>query len=318
MSEVKVENVSYKNILLTGVISLIVAVLGSWIVNKLTNAALGLVYETATSEVFSASSGSVQIATIRIKNNGTKAIEEVTAVIASEGSEIKEYKISGLSKDSYTSSLNKSEVNVSIKYLNPEEEFNIQFLLSGEKAQVFSPKIELRGKGVLGKSKETKNRSSVTLLFIPALFGIVMVYLLPIIRRKLFPHYGYTTKHKDDQRDVLAYILGNFGFIAEAKEIRLIERTISYWSLCDYLCEKWISTGDKEVCLKGARAMEQLIEYADIADTSVMLINTCIANLYKNASDNEKSAQAALNAFEVKHKVIEKRLHYSEIDLKNT
>lgn len=317
MSKEQVPSVNYKNIFITGFISLLVAVLGSLLINKITAEKLGLEYEIVTSEVFSASSGNVQIATIYIGNHGTKNIDDVTATVATNGGVIKEYKIIGLHKDAYNSRLEKNEVDLSAKFLNPDEKFNIQLLLSGDKASNFLPKIDLRGRGVIGKPKKVSNDSALINLIVPAAFGILAVYFVPLLRRKFFPQIGYTSQHSDDPRDVVAYILGISGLIDEAKEIRMIDRDISYWSICDYLSEKWISEGDKEKCLLGAQTLEKLIDYASISDTSEMLVHTCISNLYKKASNSEKSNAAAHKAFETRHKVIEKRLNHSEIDVEN-
>jgi hypothetical protein len=308
------ENINIRSIVLTGVISLIVAVSGTWIVNKLSSEKMLLEYDISSSEVFESKNGKMQISTITIINSGIKNIDDISASISINSGNISEYKVVGLHKDSYLSELKNNELSFSLKYLNPTEKFNIQLLMTNSSDSNFSPKTDIRARGVIGKQKEFDKEKGLIGTFISALLGIISVLISFLVLLKLRPNALYTKQHSDDQRDVMAYILGATGLVEYAQEVRNIPREISYWSLSDDLTEKWLHTNNKDICLEGAKALERLIDYASMANTSVMLVHTNIASLYRFAENLEKSNQFIELAANSKHEVIKKRLEILDIN----
>ena len=294
-----IQKTNYKALIITGVISLAVAVGGNILVNKLSEEKLLLTYDLTVSETFSSSKKNIRIATVTVSNSGSKSIDDVSLTVELPDGNIQEHKISGLPVNSYNIDKKKSKLALTTKYLNPEENFYIQLLLNNPKEIEFLPFIDLRGRGTLGTQvvKHKKNALLEMILTIMVALTTAMLFLrFKSYRTKIFgldyidsKLSDLGDKHGDEQRDVVAYILSMMSLGTYADEIRYIPREISYWSICDHLTQKWLDTGDKTKYMEGAKALEKLIDYAQINDQSILLIKSNIARLYKEAGDINKS-----------------------------
>ena len=304
---------NYKALIITGIISLIVAVGGNIFVNKLTEEKLLLAYDLVVSETFSSTSGNVRIATLIVENKGSKSIDDVSLNIDLPDGNIQEYKQTGLQPNSYNMDAKSNKLVLSTKFLNPSEVFNVQLLMSNPNKTDFLPIIDLRGRGVLGSQVVKDKKSPLYESAISALIALTTAMLffsqktfrkkiigldenfeerlraLKEQNEKLAEENKLGDKHSDEQRDVVAYVLSISELGKFADEIRNIPRKISYWSICDHLAQKWIETEEIELINKGAIALEKLIDYASINANSILLIKSNIAKLYKKSGNSDKS-----------------------------
>jgi hypothetical protein len=85
--------------------------------------------------------------------------------------------------------------------------------------------------------------------------------------RRRTPRFLFSARHRDDQRDVLAYILGAHGFYEEADWARGSERRLSYWSGADRLTEGVLRSPEKDKLQRAIKCLEALLDYAGIEDT---------------------------------------------------
>lgn len=300
------QNTNYKALIITGLISLAVAVGGNMLVNRLSEEKLLLAYDLTASETFDSSNGNIRIATVSVSNDGSKSIDDISLTIDLPDGEITEYKVTGLPSNSYAIDKKSSKLALSAKYLNPTEDFSIQLFLSNPQNTEFLPFIDLRGRGTIGTQvvkKESKSMFEVFATAAAALSVAMVLLTSKFFRSRILGTIDFEKKiqeleeardklgekHSGDQRDIVAYVLNSMSLNREAEEVRFIARDISYWSICDHLTQKWLETEDKSVCLIGARALERLIEYAGIHDQSVLLIKSNISRLYKHANEEEKS-----------------------------
>tara|TARA_Y100000310_G_scaffold139998_1_gene139351 strand:- start:967 stop:1947 length:981 start_codon:yes stop_codon:yes gene_type:complete len=316
MSEIQKTSINYKALIITGLISLGVAVIGSLLVNYLTEERISLGYDLSASEVFSGSSSNLRIVNILVKNEGTKSIDDVTLSIRIDKGEIQEDKIIGLMPNTYKIERTIEKIALSTEFINPEEEFNIQLLLKNDTSNDFLPSIDLRGRGVIGKQIEKKQKNSFLDTMLPAILALTTAFtffLSKTSRSKVLNisegiTFGRDNKHADDQRDVVSYILAAQGLREDSIEIRNYSRNISYWSICDYLTQKWMASEDKVTCLKGAQALDALIDYAAISDSSLLLIKTNIAQLYNFAEHTDKAKSYAAELTKGNYLVVNTRL----------
>ncbi len=293
------QKTNYKALIITGVISLAVAVGGNILVNKLSEERLSLVYDLTASATFNSSGGNIKITNVSIANNGGKSIDDISLIIDLPEGNIEEFKLNGLPPNSYNIDQKPNKLILTAKYLNPNEEFFIQLLLNNPKKAEFLPFVDLRGRGTIGSQvvKEEKNSLLETIVTAIAALTTAMVFFSSKSIRKItlgsdipIGIVGLGDKHSDEQRDVVAYVLSNNSLNSNADEIRNITRDISYWSICDLLTQKWVDSGDKELCRQGAKTLEDLVGYASINPGSLLLIQSNIARLYKEAG-NESEAQ---------------------------
>jgi len=300
------QKTNYKALIVTGLISLAVAVGGNMLVNRLSEEKLLLAYDLTASETFDSSSGNIRIATVSVSNDGSKSIDDISLTIDLPNGEITEHKVTGLPTNSYAIDKTDSKLALTTKYLNPTEDFSIQLLLSNPQNTDFLPFVDLRGRGTLGAQvvKEEKNSLleifgtaaaalSVAMLLLSSRFSRTRIIKAGEFERKIREleeeRDKLGDKHGAEQRDVVAYVLSIMSLTKDAEEVRYIPRDISYWSICDHLTQKWIDTDEKSICLSGAKALERLVDYASIHDQSILLIKSNIARLYKYAGEEEKS-----------------------------
>ncbi|HIF9261534.1 TPA: hypothetical protein ACX6R8_001149 [Photobacterium damselae] len=301
---------NYKALIITGIISLAVAIGGNLAVNWLSSEKMSLSYDLSTSETFSSSSGNIKISTLKVENTGSKSVDEVVLSLNMTTGEIKEFKVSGMPANLYSISSKNTQVVMQSKYLNAGDSFSIQLLTQATEQKDFLPSVDLRGRGVIGKLVEKGKGNSFfdTITTSIAAIGVFSAFIATRQRTNSPLVSDINGKHHGEQRDVVAYILGVNGLNMYANEVRMLPRDISYWSLADYLCEKWIDSGDKDVQLKGAASLLELIGYARIAKESVTLIKTSVVRLSQESGSLSDSDPILLELQSSKSDVVQQRL----------
>lgn len=330
MSENKSNDKSnIKAIILTGIVSLIVGVGSGWIINVLTDKQAKLTYDITTQEVFSGSSNNIGIFGIRISNTGKKEIEDVLSQLVFSEAEISEYRISGIPDASRKIKSSGSSFEINVPYLNPEEQVSIQILLKPTTKSLSPPLIDIRGKGVVGaiveKEDQSKNKLYSLLSVAIAAFATLLTAISisrTSLRKRIEASFEKRLQeetdegeyHFADQRDTVAFVLEAKGLPEEAKFVRLIPRDISYWSIVDSLVSEWLEKNEKPEITKAIDALNYLMEYAAIADSSKQIINLNISRLA--IAINEKTlASTHLNkAIEKESIILQKRIsQYPEL-----
>ncbi|UPR34528.1 hypothetical protein ISX50_00305 [Vibrio cyclitrophicus] len=301
---------NYKALIITGIISLAVAIGGNLAVNWLSAEKMSLSYDLSTSETFGSSSGNIKISTLKVENTGSKSVDEVVLSLGMTTGEIKEFKISGMPANLYTINSKKAQIVMQSKYLNAGDSFSIQLLTQATEQKDFLPSVDLRGRGVIGKLVEKGKGNSFfdAITTSIAAIGVFSTFIATRQRVKLPLVSDIDNKHHGEQRDIVAYILGVNGLNMYANEIRMLPRDISYWSLADYLCEKWIDSGDKDIQLKGAASLLELIGYASIAKDSVKLIKTSVIRLSLESGSLNDNDPMLLELKSSRSDVVQQRL----------
>lgn len=145
-------------LLLTAIGSAILAIVIGVLTNQFSEKNIKLTYDVTTLEKFSGTSQNIGIFGIRIRNEGEKEIENVLGNIEFTGATIIESIVSGIPKTSRKEITSNSKLEINIPFLNPDEQVSIQILLEPSLGKLSIPKINLRGKGIVG-SKVTKNNN---------------------------------------------------------------------------------------------------------------------------------------------------------------
>ena len=302
--------------LLTGVISLIVGIGSALILDYVRTSAPKLEYEIISSSAFSGQQ-KIGMVAIDLQNSGRTALELVTARIQIKDVEIMETKTEGFPRKSFTESNTKDTYALDMPFWNPSEHGRIFLLLKFTTADLPTPEIELRAKGVTG-TQRTKERSEKKQKLEPAIAASIAALstlgafiALRVLRARRDKRASYTTSHSDDQRDVAAYVLNVRGLSAEAHDLRSATRRLPYWSIADELTQRALVKNDAEHTRKLLSALETLLKYAAIAETSCLLLNYNIARLYNSVGDTEHAKAALCAARKENHKVIEKRIAFT-------
>ncbi|MGH7802695.1 MAG: hypothetical protein ACREOW_19060 [Thermodesulfobacteriota bacterium] len=120
-----------------------------------------------------------------------------------------------------------------VLYLNPEEAFSVQLLVACKKPEIEVPIPSVRAKGIVGVDRATRPKRT-QLRYILPFVGAAFSALLPVTVLRYFrrrhPWFFFTKRHRDDQRDVVAFVFEIHGFHEEARWARSSERSLSYWA----------------------------------------------------------------------------------------
>lgn len=297
--------------IITGIISLIVAVGGGWALNYLTEKRSSLEYEVVTSDAFSGEKQNIAISTIDIRNGGKKELDSIYCKLTFSNATISEYKITGIPKSAATINLGSNFFELNSPFLNPTEAISVQLLLSLPSGKFEKPTITVRAKGIVGKEavrgkQEKQSKELLPIIILTAILAIATtsLRLLPKFR----PQILYTKKHLDDQRDILSFLLDINGFHDDASFIRNSSRQLTYWALSDYLAQKWILAGDESIIKSGIKFFEDLVDYAYIEETTLLIIYYNLARLAATVNDAPKTKAYLDMALKGNHKVILKRI----------
>lgn len=301
-----------KTLVFPAILSLIVSVAGGIAVFRATDKKAGLNYNVDTSAVFTGQTKNISIVNVMVSNPEQKEVEDVRVVIPIEKTQLTEYKVVGIQSSAYSQSSDAKQIEIKVPYLNPRESFSIQVLLSPNSSNfsLSNDKVIVREKGVetsLSSVNQGNKFSEVLPLFVGALLSLVVLSIT-----RFFPSLLYTSKHSDDQRDVMAYILGANGFYEEASHFRNIERDTSYWALSDYLAERCIESGDKDKIQRGIKCLSDLLSYARMSDTSELLIHYNLARLSTIIGDLKLARNHLELARKGRHRVIEMRIAFDK------
>ena len=324
------EKSNIKAIILAGLVSLIVGVGSGWIINVVTEKQAKLTYDITTQEVFSGSSNNIGIFGIRISNTGKKEIEEVLSQLVFSEADISEYKISGIPDASRKVKSSGSSFEINVPYLNPEEQVSIQILLKPTTKSLAPPLIDIRGKGVVGvkEEKEDQSKSKVYRLLSVAMAALAtLITAITLSRRsirslmelsfekRLQKETDASEYHHADQRDTVAFVLEAKGLYEEAKSVRTIPRDISYWSIVDSLVSEWLKKNDKTEIKKSIDALDYLMEYASVADSSKQIIHLNISRLAMAISEKTIASTHLTKAIEKDSIIMQKRIsQYPELN----
>lgn len=310
----------FLKIIITAVVSLIVGVSSGLVIDYFKSSVHNLEYTLSVSDAFKGQMGSFAIMQLEIINSGKKEVENLVARIEGNKDEFVEAKVSGLPPSSCSHKLEKTTFQLDTPFLNPKETISVQLLVSPNTEKTDEPTIKVRAKGIVGKQKvelSKKSKASSLMALIPPISLTVLTAFLMLTRLRSqmsfgLRTFGYTTSHKDDQRDVFSYILNLNGLPDEAEAVRKSPRNLSYWAESDRLTNLALSQKDNDKISRLVNSFEHLKYYAAVEDTSCMLINTNIARLYVNLGEVEKAKEALAKARSKKHKVIEKRIELDE------
>lgn len=322
--QAKSNKINIRVILLTGLISLTVGVGSGLLINYLTEKRAKLTYDITTQEVFSGQLNNIGIFALRIANDGKREIEQILCHLSFPAGKITEKRIVGIPESARTLIGDGKEIEVNVPFLNPGEQFSIQILLAEVTQPLARPTIEVRGKGILGKQAESEKSSqgpakeifpiiiSAVGALLTAVFFIRKVFVRKVIIKDFDELIGKTideTGHHGDQRDTLAYALEMKSLSEEAQAIRESPRDLTYWASSDALCNKWLRLGDADRLRSGIEALNFLINYAAIHDSSQRIIMLNMARLSIFLKDVEQARKYLKIAKEKKDIIIEKRIN---------
>src|ERR1051326_5284550 len=313
MADLERQSTGYITLIITGVISLVVGVAGGLILNYFTERKANLQYAVVASEVFTGTTQNSAILAIETRNTGGKELENLKINIWLPNAKLVEYKIVGISPTSYSAVPQERGLTVDIPFFNPSETVSVQLFVGLTTSSFDPPSIDVRAKGVTATQSKTlgkdDNKTTSTLTLV-ATAAMALAPMALIFWRRKRPRY--TSSHRDDQREVFAYILSINGMADEAAAARNCPRELAYWGHADLVTERCLESDDHDKARRGIKALKDLMHYAAIVDTSRMLIDFDIARMAAAIGDLETAKAHVKQALVANHKVIKKRIAFDE------
>ncbi len=314
MADTGKQQSGYIIVIITGVVSLIVGVAGGLILNYFTERRARLEYAVVTSEVFAGPTQNLAILAIEARNTGGRELENLKVQIALPNAKLVEYKVVGIPPAAYIADVQEKALTIDVPYFNPSESISVQLFVTLASSSFETPSIGVRAKGATATQRETLTKDVDKTTSIPVLVATAGMALAPmmLIYLRLRSRRGYTTSHHDDQREVLAYVLSVNGLFDEALAARNSTRELSYWSHADLVTERCLNSNDEDRTRRGIKALNDLMHYAFVSDTSRMLINFDIARMAAAIGDVDTAKTHLKQALVVDHEVIKKRIGFDE------
>jgi hypothetical protein len=302
-------------LLITGLISLVVGVSSGLLLDLFKAKKPKLEYQIVTTGAFSGSNENIAILSLEIENDGSNELEDLTVQVQLGNAEIRESKVWGLPSNKYVTKFEKSSFSIESPFINPTETLRADLLLTLAGEKLKKPTVEVRAKGIVGTERLAQQPSNRFFSLFSTILSVLIAlitafYVVPSVLNRIRGRKGveFTASHHDDQRDVAAYVLDINGLHDQASRLRVITRKMSYWSIADDLTQSFLNDGRATELQKLANALEGLLQYAAIAETSCFLINYNLARIYLKLGDSARAKVKLTKAYKENNYVIAKRI----------
>ncbi len=309
-------NNNWKVIIFSALITGVIAVLSTLIVNHFTSKKTKFTYLTQTSIPFQKDSLNVKIYNLDLINNGDAIIENIHGLIDFNNQQITDYKLKSAPVISIKDSLVKNKYNIVIQSLNPAEKITMSFLVSSPNKTDTLPKVNFRANG-LSAELESESKNSTVPLYQPLLIGITIAVSLSSIlltrisrnfSKKIDEAVNDDGKHTGDQSKILAYLCGVNGLPLYVSKYLDVKNDIEYWSEADYFGNiSFLNKNDKEN-INRLNVLLDLLNYGNVAKKSTGIIYYNIAKIYKVMNDEDNFKEYIKRAQEIIPQIIAKRL----------
>jgi hypothetical protein len=311
------DKTSLKTIIISALVTGIITVLATLLLNYFSSKEKKLSYLAQTSIPFQKDSLNVRIYNLDLINEGDEVIENIKGLIQFNGQIVSDYKLEASPVLSIHDSLFKNKYEVSVASLNPSEKITLSFLISSPNQVDSLPKVDFRANGLSGKTKSVSDKKEEeTPLYRILLLGMgfavtLSSFLLTLVRKRRGSNIfgsGDDDLHSDDQNKIIAYLCGVHGLTDEISRYLDKKVDVAYWSEADYfgnisLINKGNPDNEKRLLL-----LLDLVEYAGISNDSRGIIYYNISKIYKSLNNEVKSEEFLNKAKQIIPKRIAKRL----------
>ncbi len=287
------KNINWKQSILTAIITILVTVAGGTILYYLQFHKPEIVYTSDYVPPFKSQNENLSIVHINIENQGDDIAEDVRSEINVHPAIIKDYSIKTDAPIEIKTFKDSTKLVFTTKNLNPSEGFKVSILTSSNDIYSGEPNIKIRAKGINGiKKEDVKEKEEKTPFYKLLLYISTFVTGLTLALRGVFKSKNVLNnkgKHHDDQNKVIAYLCGIHGLDEQADMLLGLPNEASYWSEVDRLTSKAINSNNSEFINKVKKVLTDLLEYAQIADSSLGLIRYNLARIEMKNGEKEKA-----------------------------
>ena len=279
------------------------------------NDELKLTYSTIETVPFEGNNRHFGVYHVSFANEGKKQITDVVCFIKIPPAKIEDWKVTVDPAMSKSESFDSLGYWLKIPELNPHDLVRVSLLATSTLSLPTHPEVSLRAKSITGIPAESKPTESLFFKdnspFLMVMFILfASMFSILITRSKMSPIVNILSggKQSGEQNEVLAYLAGVQGLTSEVDEYLRRTRHASYWAEADRLAALAIKENNPKYSEQILNLLSSLVNYADIATTSVGIIHYNIARLHVLLNKNDKAQSEIEMAKKLCPKVIDKRV----------
>ncbi len=300
---------NWGRIILTAIITAVVTVGGGMLITIWQADEPHLTYSTEDAIPFEGQQENIAIYNVKIENDGEKVVEDVVCQLSFSTATIEQSRLIIEPTITKNVTTENNMYRLELPDLNAKESAIISVLASSPEQLPSRPDISLRGKDVTGVEASTENKTGDNWIFV--VLATIAVYAIFSILYLYFRKDS--SKHRDDQRQILSYLCGIHKLNAEVERYLNMPSKTSYWSESD----RFAALASKKP--KGAEAekrkhvLKDLLKYAYVHKSSRGIVHYNIARIAK-AQGKKKEADVHLKqAKDIIPKLIETRIKLDPI-----
>ena len=282
-------SINWPTLLFTGLIALVVSVIGGMTIYYLQLRGPKLIYSISSGLPFDGNDHTISTYQVTLMNDGNQSVDEVTGAIYLPNFGIDQKHIDADPSQSYTFTSSGDTIRFTIPSINPSEHVVIKFLATGVPGTRAEPKVSVRGHGITGVLKSNESPTEKENLFLPLIASSLLALTTSMLVLKRVMSRLQVRGHSDDQRRVFAYILRLNGFVREADILQATATETKYWSESDKLTRHAIDSGNADLVSRSIKVLTNLLAYAAVHPESKALIQLDLAKLH-SVSGQEQQA----------------------------
>jgi hypothetical protein len=141
------------------VVSLVVGVMVGVLVFRLNERLPGLEYQIVASAIFSGEKERIGLFAVNVANPAGKEVEGVTCEVNLRHLDLQETKITGIPQSAYSQTVKDGVLRLEVPYLNPQETFTLQLLVTTKEPEIEIPKPNVRAKGLVGVERSGRRNT---------------------------------------------------------------------------------------------------------------------------------------------------------------
>jgi len=319
--------INWWQILATVTITTLVAIISGMILYKWQNPSKSIVYKISPTVPFESESEKLNIYHLQIINDGNSEVEKINSLVKIRSGRIINHSIKAADNIKIDEKRDSTSLELNINDLNPNESINYSLLIKADSKILREPEILLRGKGVIGKSIEEKDKSKFPM---PLLFLLVVAIgsILSSIFNLRFKNGSLKEESEeeskdvikrrgDEQSDILSYACYMFDLKEEAEFFLKSENeNIRYWTASEKLTYEAFQKNNKHHTNRVINVLKLILDSdksnSSIADRSLGIINYNIAKLYAKLNQRAEYETFLKASQEITPKLVEKRLAFDD------
>jgi hypothetical protein len=278
-----------------------------------------LVYAAPGTIPFVGSDKQLAVYQITITNRGKRSVKDMSCYIEVPGAHVDQTHIDADKSAQISETATSSGSRVNDAELNPGEKVVVSILVSSSVSLPPRPTVSLRASGVMGKEETNaspaggeSNWGFTVLASFAAGLSIIVVLTRSIRKsRQSAVSSPEGEKHSGDQRQILGYLFGLNGLIAECERVLSLPIETSYWAEADRMSTIVLSNFNAESAARYKSVLEGLLKYGAVADESQGIISFNIARIAARMGHNNVAEEHLKMAKKKMGKLFDLRL---EID----